>query len=87
VNPATRADADVMIRSEQPRGEPLVVLEGSPVYYARLGFEYSVPLGITITLPSWAPAEAAQLLRLRGYDPAIKGHVEYPPAFDAATKH
>jgi putative acetyltransferase len=68
-------------------GEPLVVLEGSPVYYARLGFEYSVPLGITITLPSWAPAEAAQLLRLRGYDPAIKGHVEYPPAFDAATKH
>lgn len=63
-------------------GEPLVILEGSPVYYGRLGFEYSVPLGIHITLPSWAPPEAAQVIRLRGYDPAIRGSVVYPPAFD-----
>lgn len=64
------------------RGELLVVLEGDPGYYGRLGFEHSVPHGITITLPSWAPPEAAQILRLRRYDPALAGHVVYPPAFD-----
>jgi putative acetyltransferase len=64
------------------RNEPMVVLEGSPRYYARFGFEYSVPRGIEITLPSWAPAEAAQVLRLRNYDATLKGRVVYPPAFD-----
>jgi putative acetyltransferase len=63
-------------------GEPLVVLEGSPSYYGRLGFEYSVPHGIHINLPDWAPREAAQVLRLRNYDSSIRGHVVYPPAFD-----
>ncbi len=67
------------------RGEPLVVLEGSPDYYGRLGFEHSVPLGITIDLPSWAPSEAAQLMRLGNYDPAIRGHIVYPPAFDSVA--
>ncbi|WP_116998898.1 GNAT family N-acetyltransferase [Desertimonas flava] len=66
-------------------GEPLVVLEGSPAYYGRLGFEYSVPLGISIHLPDWAPAEAAQVRRLANYDAAITGTVEYPPAFDDVT--
>jgi putative acetyltransferase len=64
-------------------GEPLVVLEGSPQYYARFGFEPSVPLGITIDLPEWAPPEAAQVLRLDRYDPTVRGHLVYPPAFDA----
>ena len=67
-------------------GEPLVVLEGNPSYYARLGFEHSVPLGIDIDLPAWAPAEAAQMLRLRTYDPSIRGHLVYPPAFDIASE-
>jgi putative acetyltransferase len=62
--------------------EPLVVLEGSPAYYGRLGFEWSVPHGITIDLPSWAPPEAAQVRRLANYDPAFRGRVIYPPAFD-----
>ena len=66
-------------------GEPLVVLEGSPDYYGRLGFEHSVKCGIHIDLPSWAPPEAAQMARLRAYDPAIRGRVVYPPAFDEAT--
>jgi putative acetyltransferase len=38
-----------------------------------------------IHLPDWAPPEAAQIYRLRNYDPAIRGQVVYPPAFDAAT--
>jgi putative acetyltransferase len=62
-------------------GEPVVVLEGSPEFYGRLGFEPAVAHGIVINLPSWAPPEAAQVLRLRAYDPSIRGLVVYPPAF------
>ena len=68
-------------------GEPLVVLEGSPVFYGRLGFEYSVPHGIHINLPDWAPREAAQMMRLTNYDPTIRGTVVYPPAFDGSAEH
>ena len=63
-------------------GEPLIVLEGSPAYYGRLGFEHSVPHGIRITLPGWAPPEAAQIRRLHAYDASIRGQIVYPPAFD-----
>ncbi|MEL6890837.1 MAG: N-acetyltransferase [Actinomycetota bacterium] len=68
------------------RNEPLVVLEGSPDYYGRFGFEHSVHHGIEIALPDWAPPEAAQVKRLRTFDPAdptLRGTVVYPPAFDA----
>jgi putative acetyltransferase len=75
------------VRGADARGEPLVVLEGSPAYYGALGFESSTTHGITITLPSWAPPEAAQVMRLSAYDPALRGHVEYPPAFDDVTEH
>jgi putative acetyltransferase len=67
-------------------GEPLIVLEGSPAYYSRLGFEYAVPLGITIKLPDWAPPEAAQVLRLSRYDAGVRGEVEYPRAFNMAAE-
>jgi putative acetyltransferase len=67
-------------------GEPLIVLEGSPGYYSRFGFEYAVPLGITIKLPDWAPPEAAQVLRLSRYDTGVRGEVEYPPAFNTAAE-
>jgi putative acetyltransferase len=69
------------------RGEPLVILEGSPQFYGRLGFEHSVPHGIEITLPSWAPPEAAQVIRLSSYDASLTGRVIYPPAFDAVSDH
>ncbi len=69
------------------RAEPLVVLEGSPRFYGRLGFEHSLHYGIEITLPSWAPPEAAQVLRLSKYDPSIRGHVAYPPTFDSFAEH
>jgi putative acetyltransferase len=68
-------------------GEPLVVLEGSPLYYGHLGFEHSVSHGIHITLPDWAPPEAAQIMRLRNYDASLRGHLVYPPAFDALSDH
>lgn len=62
-------------------GEPLVVLEGAPDFYGRLGFEHSRCHGIEIPIPSWAPPEAAQVRILRAYDPSIRGRVVYPPAF------
>jgi len=69
----------------EARGEPVVILEGSPAYYGRLGFEYSVPYGIEIDLPQWAPRAAAQVKRLRSFDPddpTLRGKVIYPKAFD-----
>jgi putative acetyltransferase len=63
------------------RGEPVVVLEGAPAYYGRFGFEPATSHGIHIDLPDWAPPEAAQVLRLRAYDPAVRGRVRYPAAF------
>lgn len=61
---------------------PAVVLEGSPGYYGRLGFAPAADSGITMDLPEWAPLEAAQVFRLPRWDPAIRGRVAYPPAFD-----
>ena len=72
-------------RRADERGEPLIVLEGSPAYYGRFGFEHAAAHGVRINLPSWAPPEAAQVLRLRNYDPSIRGQVVYPPAFDGVT--
>ena len=66
-------------------GEPLVVLEGSPVYYGRFGFEPAAAHDIHIDLPDWAPPEAAQVLRLRNDDVSIRGRVVYPPAFDVVS--
>jgi putative acetyltransferase len=78
---------DAVTALADERGEALVVLEGSPVFYGRLGFEHCVPHGIEITLPDWAPPEAAQVLRLGAYDPSLRGRVVYPPAFDVAAGH
>lgn len=66
-------------------GEPLVVLEGSPGYYGRLGFRYAPDHGIEIDLPDWAPREAAQVCLLSSYDPGLRGKVEYPAAIAAVT--
>jgi putative acetyltransferase len=67
------------------RGEPFVVLEGRPTYYARFGFEPSTRYGVVMPLPDWAPPEAGQLVRLAGFDAdddTMRGTVVYPAAFD-----
>jgi putative acetyltransferase len=74
-----------VVERADARGEPLIVLEGSPLYYPRFGFRPSVPEGIIIDLPDWAPPEAAMMIPLRAYRPELRGTVVYPPAFDAAT--
>jgi putative acetyltransferase len=72
-------------RGAAERGEPFVVLEGDPAYYSRFGFEHSLPYGIELPLPDWAPPEAGQLLRLPSFDPDDgdrRGPVVYPSAFE-----
>jgi putative acetyltransferase len=71
----------VAVAADQ-RGEPLLILQGSPRFYRRVGFEPAAALGIDQDLPDWAPAEASQVRRLGGYDPALRGRLIYPPAFD-----
>ncbi len=68
------------LASAERLGEPMVILEGSPQFYGRLGFCFAGDHGITMDLPEWAPPEAAQVFLLSAHDPAITGRVEYPPA-------
>lgn len=63
------------------RGEPLVLLEGSPAYYSRFGFVDARTVGVTIRLPDWAPPEAGQAYPLSSYRPDLRGRLVYPPAF------
>ena len=58
-------------------GIALAVLEGSPLYYSRFGFEPSLQHGVHIDLPSWAPPEAGQVLRLSRYDPSLRGRLVF----------
>jgi len=74
-----------VIEKADRRGEPLIVLEGSPLYYPRFGFRPSKELGIALPLPAGIPDEAGMALPLSSYDPSIRGRVEYPPAFDLVT--
>src|SRR5205814_2638448 len=73
------------IQAAEAHGAPLIVLEGSPKYYPRFGFRYSLPYGIRHDLPDWAPAEASMVYLLSRYQPHIKGRVVYPPAFAATA--
>ena len=80
-----RALVEHSLRLADSRGEPVVILEGSPAYYGPLGFERSMSYGIEIHLPSWAPPEAAQVRLLTSFDPddpTLRGTVVYPAAFD-----
>ncbi|HMS24292.1 MAG TPA: N-acetyltransferase [Acidimicrobiia bacterium] len=63
-------------------GEPLIVLEGSHLYYPRFGFELSQKYGISINLPQDVPPESAQVFIGHSNQDKLKGHVVYPPAFD-----
>ncbi len=69
--------ADVM-------GEPLVVVLGHPNYYPRFGFEPSSSHGIEPHVPE-IPADVFMVVRLSAYDPALRGRIAYPPAFDGTS--
>jgi putative acetyltransferase len=63
-------------------GFGLVVVVGHPEYYPRFGFEPADAYGLET---AWEiPREAWMALPLEAYDPAARGTVTYPAAFDAA---
>lgn len=62
------------------RSEPLVVLEGDPAMYVRLGFRPATEVGIE--RPSeLIPESAFQVVTLPSYAPGLRGRVEYPAYF------
>ncbi|MFL6135144.1 MAG: GNAT family N-acetyltransferase [Nocardioidaceae bacterium] len=69
------------LRGLRDRPEPLVFLEGSPDYYARLGFVAGERLGFTA--PSVRiPGPAFQVATLPGYEEgAMSGALVYPDVF------
>ena len=75
---------DVIARANVRR-EPLLVVEGSPLYYPRFGFRPAAELGIAIHLPDWAPPEAAMAMALDSYRAELRGNVVYSAAFDDVT--
>ncbi|MBA3843096.1 MAG: N-acetyltransferase [Actinobacteria bacterium] len=70
-----------VLRLADDAGAPFVVILGHPEYYPRFGFEPATPLGLLPPNPDW---DAAWMVRkLSAYDPALRGQVTFPPAFDA----
>lgn len=78
-----RALVEAAVAAVDADGAPFVVLEGSPAYYSRLGFEDARAHGIRLPLPDWAPPAAGQLRPLRAYRP-MPGAIVYPDAMQAA---
>jgi putative acetyltransferase len=66
-------------------GDIVVVLEGSPTYYGRFGFEPSATYGIELPIPDWASPAASQALWLGEVDPTMTGRVVYSSAFDEVS--
>jgi putative acetyltransferase len=69
-----------VLRIADAAGEPFVVILGHPEYYPRFGFEPAAPLGLVPPKPGLGGAWMVK--RLAAYDPALRGQVTFPPAFD-----
>lgn len=68
-----------VLRRADEAGEPLVLILGNPAYYRRFGFEPATPLGLE------SPGDfgdAWMAVKLAAYDPALRGRVTFPAAFD-----
>jgi putative acetyltransferase len=66
------------IRLADERGEPLLLIEGSPEYYGRFGFTRTDEQGIEMPPESRAP-QFFMLRRLDAYDSSLRGRAVYPP--------
>jgi putative acetyltransferase len=66
------------IRIADARGEPMLMIEGSPEYYGRFGFTRTDEHGIEMPPESRAP-QFFMLRQLRAYDPTLRGRAVYPP--------
>jgi putative acetyltransferase len=66
------------IRSADEMGEPLLLIEGSPLYYGRFGFTRADEQGIEMPPESRGP-QYFMLRRLGAYDSTLQGRAVYPP--------
>jgi putative acetyltransferase len=66
------------IRLADERGEPLLLIEGSPDYYGRFGFTRTDEHGIEQP-PESRAAQFFMFRPLRAYDPTLQGRAVYPP--------
>jgi putative acetyltransferase len=71
---------EAALAAADERGEPLVLVEGVPAYYPRLGFVSASALGLEPPEPD-IPDEAWMVQPLSAYDPALRGRVVYPSFF------
>ena len=71
---------EAALEAAEAMGSPLVIVTGHPTYYPRFGFVPARPLGIEP--PDPVPDEAFMVKRLASYDPALRGRVAYPAAWD-----
>jgi putative acetyltransferase len=69
------------LRLADERGEPLVLVLGHPTYYPRFGFRRASELGIEPPNPA-IPDAAWMAIPLDAYDPALRGRVVFPSAYD-----
>ncbi len=72
------------VAEAEARNEPLVIVEGIPVYYPRFGFERARSVGIEPP-SAHIPDAAFMVLRLSRYDQSYRGTIVYPPAFDIVS--
>lgn len=70
----------IAVAAADELGEPLVVVLGHEWFYPRFGFEPSERFGIAS--PFRVRPELFMVRRLCAYDPAIRGTVRYPDAFE-----
>jgi putative acetyltransferase len=66
------------VRLADERGEPLLLIEGSPEYYGRFGFTRADEHGIEMPPESRAP-QFFMLRQLDAYDSSLRGRAVYPP--------
>jgi putative acetyltransferase len=66
------------IRIADERGEPLLLIEGSPTYYGRFGFTRADEQGIEMPPESRGP-QFFMIRPLGAYDPTLRGRAVYPP--------
>ncbi len=69
------------LRLADRMGEPACIVLGHPNYYPRFGFEPSRSHGIEPHVPEM-PDDVVMVVRLSAYDPALRGRISYPAAFD-----
>jgi putative acetyltransferase len=66
------------IRVAEERGEPLLLIEGSPKYYGRFGFTRADEVGIEPPPEAHGP-QYFMIRPLTAYDAGFRGRAVYPP--------